>query len=224
MKGYIFDFNGTLFWDSAYHEKAWQKIALQIRGNELSAEETRQHLHGRTNPAIIEYLFGHTVDPAEIVSISEQKENIYRHICLSLETGFHLAEGVPELLDILKEKQVPMTIATSSERENLDFYIRHFQLPRWFDLDKIVYHNGSFAGKPAPDIYQIAAKNLGLLPSECTVLEDSFSGIRSAVAAGIGRIVYVNPTHHPLEPELEDQVLLIINDFSEISIGQIVNR
>jgi len=218
MKGFIFDFNGTLFWDSAYHEQAWQEMALQIRSKELSPEEIRAHLHGRTNSAVIEYLCGHKVDADEITSIAAQKEEIYRHICLSLNGGFRLAEGVPEMLTILKEKLVPMTIATSSELENLHFYIHHFELNRWFDLDKIVYDNGAFPGKPAPDIFLFAAKMLKLRPSECTVLEDSFSGIRSAIAAGIGRIIYVNSSKIELEPELEEQVYLSIQNFLEFSI------
>lgn len=218
MKGFIFDFNGTLFWDSAYHEKAWQEMALQIRSKELSPEEIRAHLHGRTNSAVIEYLCGHKVDADEITSIAAQKEEIYRHICLSLNGGFRLAEGVPEMLTLLKEKQVPMAIATSSELENLHFYIQHFELNRWFDLDQIIYDNGTFKGKPAPDIFLCAAKELRLNPSECTVLEDSFSGIRSAIDAGIGRIVYVNSSKIELEPELAEHVYLSIQNFSEFSI------
>ncbi|MBV5348151.1 HAD family phosphatase [bacterium] len=218
MQGFIFDFNGTLFWDSAYHEQAWQEMALQVRSKELSPEEIRTHLHGRTNSAVIEYLCGHKVDADEIASIAAQKEKIYRHICLSLNGGFRLAAGVPEILTLLKEKQVPMTIATSSELENLHFYFRHFELNRWFDLDKVIYDNGTFPGKPAPDIFLCAAKMLGLLPSECTVFEDSFSGIRSAIDAGIGRIIYVNSGNMALEPELAGQVSTTIQNFSELSI------
>ena len=221
MKGFIFDFNGTLFWDSAYHEQAWQEMALQIRSKELSPEEIRTHLHGRTNPAVIEYLCGRQVDADEIASIAAQKEEIYRHICLSLNGGFRLAAGVPEILTLLKEKQVPMTIATSSELENLHFYFRHFGLNRWFDLDKVIYDNGTFPGKPAPDIFLCAAKTLRLLPTECTVLEDSFSGIRSAIAAGIGRIIYVNSSKIALESELEEQVSLSIQNFQSINLGSI---
>jgi HAD superfamily hydrolase (TIGR01509 family) len=221
MKGFIFDFNGTLFWDSAYHEQAWQEMARQIRSKELSPEEIRTHLHGRTNSAVIEYLCGREVDSDEIASIATEKEKIYRNICLSLNGGFKLAPGVPEILTLLKEKQIPMTIATSSELENLHFYFRHLELNRWFDLDQIIYDNGTFPGKPAPDIFLCAAKMLRLLPAECTVLEDSFSGIRSAIAAGIGRIIYVNSGKMALEPELAEQVSLSIQNFQSINLGNI---
>jgi len=222
MNGFIFDFNGTLFWDSAYHENAWQIMAKQIRGKELSSEEIRNHLHGRTNPAVIEYLFGRKVSSSEIVALAEQKEKIYRSTCLSLNEKFRLADGVQELLDFLKMKQVPMTIATSSELENLNFYIHHFSLENWFDINKIVYDDKTFPGKPAPDIFLRAAEIIGIPPSECTVWEDSFSGIQSAITAGIGNIVYVNSENQDLEPELEKQVALTIHRFSEFSASEMI--
>ena len=58
-------------------------------------------------------------------------------------------------------------------------------------LDKIRYSNGKIPGKPAPDIYQIAAKNIGLKPKDCIVIEDAISGINSAYAAGIGKIIAI---------------------------------
>lgn len=217
MKGYIFDFNGTLFWDSEYHEQAWQYMAMKIRSKPLSSEEIRTHLHGRPNSDVFEYLYKRKLSIAELTSISEEKEIIYRSICQSLNGEFRFANGVQELLNLLKEKQIPMTIATSSEYENLQLFIRQFGLYRWFDYEKITYDNGTFMGKPAPDIFLLAAKKLNLSPSECTVFEDSFSGIRAAITAGTGRIVYVNSCDIDLEPELIDKVYQVIRDFAEFS-------
>jgi beta-phosphoglucomutase len=55
-------------------------------------------------------------------------------------------------------------------------------------------------GSPAPDIYLRAARNLGLAPVQCRVVEDSWSGIEAAHAAGIGHIVALGPAerHHEL--------------------------
>ena len=56
-----------------------------------------------------------------------------------------------------------------------------------------MYDNGKIPGKPAPDIYEIAAKNLNLSPSECIVVEDAVSGIAAAKNAGIGKIIAIGP-------------------------------
>ena len=56
LKGAIFDFNGTLFFDSDKHELAWKKFSSEIRGMPFSEQELADNVHGRTNRAILEYL------------------------------------------------------------------------------------------------------------------------------------------------------------------------
>ena len=74
------------------------------------------------------------------------------------------------------------------------FFREHFGLDRWFDPRRIVYDDGTFSGKPAPDIYLRAAERIGLSPSRCIVAEDARSGIEAARRAGAGMIVAVAST------------------------------
>ena len=53
MKGIIFDFNGTLFWDSQLHYDAWREYSKILRGTEFTDEEMRLNMFGRTNKDII---------------------------------------------------------------------------------------------------------------------------------------------------------------------------
>ena len=95
-----------------------------------------------------------------------------------------------------------------------DFYIEHFKLANWFDTDKIVYSDGKIKGKPAPDIYQIAAEKLGLAPLDCVVVEDAVSGIEAAKAASIGKIVAI-ASMEPVDLYKNIRAVdLIIKDFS----------
>ena len=105
-----------------------------------------------------------------------------------------LAPGAAELLDWLCEHGIPHTIATASEIRNVRFFREHFGLDRWFDPRRIVYDDGTFSGKPAPDIYLRAAERIGLSPSRCIVAEDARSGIEAARRAGAGMIVAVAST------------------------------
>ena len=93
-----------------------------------------------------------------------------------------------DLVKFLKENNIPRTIATMSDKTNVDFYFETFNLAKWFEYDKVVYADGIIPSKPAPDIYEIAAKNLNLAPQECIVVEDAISGINSARDAKIGKI------------------------------------
>lgn len=107
--GIIFDFNGTLFFDSDKHEESWRIFSKKLRGNSLNDEELQKVMHGRTNKSLIEYLLGNPIDDEKLFQLSEEKEQIYREMCIKDKTNFKLAPGAIELLDYLKEKQIPYT-------------------------------------------------------------------------------------------------------------------
>ena len=198
MKGIIFDFNGTLFFDSDLHYDAWRIFSERLRGYPFSDEEMQQYMFGRTNADIIAYAIGRKPEPEMVEALAKEKEGLYREECKRQTGRLILAPGAEKFLDYLKENNISRTIATMSEWDNVEFYIDVFKLERWFDLDKIVYSNGKIPGKPAPDIYEIAAKNLGLSPQECIVVEDAISGINSAKSAKVGGIVAISSVE-PIE-------------------------
>ena len=215
MKGIIFDFNGTLYWDSQLHYDAWREYSKMLRGYEFTDEEMRDKMFGHTNEDIIEYAIGKKPSKEMVEKYGKEKEALYRKRCLLKPEDFRLAPGAVEFLDYLKENNIPRTIATMSEWDNVEFYIKEFQLEKWFDLDKIVYSDGTIPGKPAPDIFLIAAEKIGLNPSDCVVIEDAIAGIKSAQSAGIGKIIAIAS----LEPvefyEKIDCVEQIIKNFDE---------
>ncbi len=185
----IFDFNGVLWWDNHLQEAAWQQFAKQMRGRPFTDDEMALHVHGRNNRHTLEYLAEQSLDVSQVATLSEQKETIYRNMCLGLGDEFRLSPGAVELLDFLVANQISHTIATASSKSNVDFFIERLSLGRWFNLDGIVYDNGSRRGKPAPDFYRDAAQILRVSPTRCVVVEDSRSGMAAAYAAGIGYIV-----------------------------------
>lgn len=187
----IFDFNGTLFFDSEKHLETWREFSKRLRPYAFTDEEMREYMFGRTNEDIIAYLIGKEPDPELVEKLATEKEALYREMCRKDIKNTVLAPGAIELLDFLKANNIPTTIATMSEKDNVDFYIKTFNLEKWFDLDKIVYADGTIPGKPAPDIYIKAAQKLNLNPKECIVVEDAISGIESANKAGIGKIIAI---------------------------------
>ncbi len=187
--GMIFDFNGVLWWDTPLQARAWGQMALRLRGSASTSTEMEERIFGWTNRDGMEYLAGRPLADAEIRRLVEEKESFYRQLCLDLGQEFRLSPGAEDLLVFLARNAVPRTIATASEKTNVDFFVRHLRLDRWFDPDAIVFDDGVRPGKPAPDIYLQAAANLGLAPSRCVVVEDAISGIRAARAAGIGHVI-----------------------------------
>lgn len=199
-KGIIFDFNGVLLWDGRLHEQAWAEFARQVRDEPFTVAEMAVQMHGRSNHAILEYLTGQKLDFAAAHELAQQKEAVYRQMCLNLGAAFQLSPGAADLLDWLVAHDIPRTIATASEALNVAFFGQHLHLGRWFDVGKIVFDDGTMPNKPAPDIYLRAAATLGLTPTDCVVVEDSHSGIQAARAAGIGHIIALGPA--PTHPNL----------------------
>ena len=131
----------------------------------------------------------------------------------------HLCDGAPELLDFLKENGIPYCLATGSGLDNVSFYMENMGLGRWFDMSNIVYADGSFKGKPEPDAYILAAKKIGLSPSECIVFEDGTSGMVAARRAEAGAVIalYDHSLPSPFTDEVEcDAVYPDLTDWKEI--------
>ena len=216
-KGIIFDFNGTLFWDSKKHLEAWREYSKKLRGTPFTDEEMRNYMFGRTNEDIIKYLIGKQPDKELVKKCQDEKEAIYREMCANDKENFKLAKGAVEFLDYLCENKIPHTIATMSEGVNVNFFIKGFGLDRWFDVEKIVYDDGTIPGKPAPDIYLKAAKKLNLLPEQCIVVEDAVSGIKAAKNAGIGYIVAIASLESKELYKNMSEVNEIISDYSQFN-------
>ncbi|MDE5864630.1 MAG: HAD-IA family hydrolase [Lachnospiraceae bacterium] len=190
MHTYIFDFNGTMVMDSYMHETAWRYYVEQLCHRKVSQAEFQKHVHGKTSPAILEHFLGEKIlSPQKLAAYSEEKEALYRELCLQNKERFHLTDGLPEFLDTAKKNNISMTIATAANLANINFYFDYFGLDKWFDKDRVAYDNGCLKGKPEPDIYLQAMHLLSAKPEDCIVFEDAVSGVISAHRAGAGRII-----------------------------------
>lgn len=210
--GIIFDFNGVLWWDRALQEQAWRRLAKQQFGITLTDELLETEVHGRNNRHTLEFLSKRELDKNEVRQLSEQKEIYYRDLCLALGDEFKLSPGAENLLNHLAAHNISRTIATASGKGNVDFFREHLLLDRWFDPKMIVYDDGSRPGKPSPEVYWQAADKLRLPPADCIVVEDSLSGIQSALAAGIGHIVAISSDARTAKNSQLDGVDLVIEN------------
>ena len=213
--GVIFDFNGTLFNDSEKQERAWRRFAEEEFSRSIADDEFFNYIHGRNNDFVMEYLSKRPLTEDQINNLVERKESIYRQLCIEDKFHFHLAGGAVRLLNELKSRQIPRTIATASRKSNVDFYIRSFGLEKWFDINKIVYDDGTVLGKPNPDFYIRAAKVIALPVQNCIVIEDALSGIQSAYHAGIGKVVAICPKSEKAVFERMPEVFDVISNFHE---------
>ncbi len=187
----IFDFNGTMFFDEAFQEQAWRSFIGQKINRAVTDDEFRKYIHGRNADFTMEYFLQKSFTRSEVEALEEEKELIYRELCLK-SRDFKLAPGLIDFLDELKLNKVKINIATASGWNNVKFFFENLNLSKWFDISRLVYNDGSCRGKPAPDMYLKAAEKLGVTMSECFVFEDSESGIeaaRRAEAKGVVKVI-----------------------------------
>jgi HAD superfamily hydrolase (TIGR01509 family) len=224
FKGVIFDFNGTMFWDNEFHIRSWIEFSTR-HGCKMTREDYLTDFIGKTSAKSLEMLLGIKIDDAKLDELHEEKETIYRRMCLEDTKNFVLAPGLIKILDDLAEKSIPRAIATASALPNVEFFIEQFQLERWFDKNHIIYDDGHISNKPAPDIYLLAAKRLGINPQDLIIVEDSATGAEAAHRAGAGCIVLTGE-----DPALQNDwiskypICRRITNFHDFDTGSFTDR
>ena len=191
VKGILFDFNGTLFFDTEYHFMAFSVFFADYGRTAPDRDYMINNMFGRSNEDLVPTHFKPDATKEDIDRFTELKERKYVELCYKYPERLHLVEGVPEMLDYLKENGIPFCMATGSPLINVKFYFEALGIGQWFSFDNIVYCDGSFPGKPAPDVFKLAAERIGLDPSECAVFEDGTSGILAANSAGVDKVIAV---------------------------------
>jgi beta-phosphoglucomutase-like phosphatase (HAD superfamily) len=215
IEAVIFDFNGTLFNDSKFHNEAWSQFAA-LHNRSLSPENFDDHIHGSTNKEIIEYLFERNMEKSELYLFYEEKENIYRNICKDNPEDCTLTPGANEYLNYLVKLDIPRTIATASYLPNVELFFELFNLNKWFPLDQVIYDSGLYRGKPHPDMFLAAAELINIPIRKCLIIEDSISGIKAAENAGAGKIVAVDFDGNPRKFAQFDCIDSIVSDFRQL--------
>lgn len=101
---------------------------------------------------------------------------------------------VPGVLAMLAGLGLPRSIGTNGPRHRALLALRMTGLEPFFD-DRVTTYEDVVNGKPAPDIYMLAAKRAGFAPARCVVVEDSVTGATAALAAGCHVIGFVGVAH-----------------------------
>jgi beta-phosphoglucomutase family hydrolase len=197
----IFDLDGVVIDSMPLHTQAWERYlhSLGMGGNGILSR-----MHGRRNDEIVRDFLGPETDPQTVFAHGAAKERLYRQM-MAEQLDRSLVPGVAELLR--RAHGAPVALATNAEPANVDFVLDGAGLRDCFQA--IVDGTQVEHAKPAPDVYVLAARRLGVDPANCIVFEDSPVGVQAARAAG-ARVVGVLTYEHAL-----DGVQLAVRDFHQ---------
>ena len=201
MDGVIFDSETLVFqcWNvvaEKYGIKNVEEVCIQCLGmNAIEARERFLNYYGRDFP-YDEYK-------------REMAELFHKR---AAEGGLELKPGVEELLTFLKEHHYKTAVASSTRKAVVETQLTAAGIIHYFD--RIVCGDMVEKSKPEPDIYLTAAKKIGIDPSRCYAIEDSYNGIRSAHSAGMDVIMV--PDMLPANREMEEICCNILDSLSQV--------
>ncbi|OEV13417.1 HAD family hydrolase [Streptomyces nanshensis] len=112
-------------------------------------------------------------------------EAFHERVFAAFQRELTAVDGVAEVLAGLEEGGVPYCVASSGSHERIRVALRGTGLYERFGEGRIFSADDVGRGKPAPDLFLLAAEKMGVRPERCAVVEDSPLGVRAGVAAGM---------------------------------------
>jgi beta-phosphoglucomutase len=210
-KAIIFDMDGTMINNMAYHLLAWERMAAEL-GSPLRGEALMAQLYG-SNRGVVERVFGRgRFSDAEIQQIGDTKEAYYRELYYP---HIRLIDGLDAFLAHNQARGIPMALGTASNMPNIDLTLDALQIRHYFGA--VVSADDVKNGKPDPETYLKAAAQLGCAPADCLVFEDVPKGVEAAANAGMQAIV-LTTTHQPQDFTQFDNILRFVPDYRELML------
>ena len=178
-KAVIFDMDGVIFDTEKVYLDIWTEV-FEKYGYKMT-KELYVTVKGTGRKNVIKTFLENFGDDLPIEKMYEEKDN---QLFYRIENqGIPLKEGVKELFSMLKEKDYKIALATSAKKERVEKQIKDKWLKESFDA--IVCGDDVEKGKPSPDIFLKAAKEIDVEPENCFVVEDSPAGIKAAFSGGM---------------------------------------
>lgn len=209
IKAVLFDMDGLMVDTESLSTEAFINSA-KAQGYNMTKEETLKVL-GFTKANIyqfwIDYFQGTNVDGKKLV------DDHYEYIENVLYTvGPEKMPYVEELLKYLKENNYKIAVASSSDTADIKNNLEKTKLEKY--IDEIASGAEVENGKPAPDVFLLAAKRLGVDPKDCLILEDSKAGVKAGKASGA--MVFMVPDMFTVDKECEDTADRILTNLGEV--------
>ena len=182
FKGVLFDLDGVITDTAEYHYLAWKKLADDL-GISID-RQFNEKLKGVSREDSLRLILEHggrekDFSETEFNQLAKSKNDNYVEMIQAVSPK-DVYPGILELLKALKNADIKISLASASK--NGPFLLKQMELTEYFD--GIADPAAVRAGKPAPDIFILAAEVVGLAPNECIGIEDAQAGITAIKASG----------------------------------------
>lgn len=193
-KAIIWDLDGTLINSVDHHWEAWREVMAEEQIT-LTFEDFVADF-GKRNDEILRSRIDPQMSDVEVARIALLKEEKYRRFVRT--KGLTLLPGAQDWLQQLKADGWRQALGTSAPQGNIAAAFDVLSIESFFDA--VMSSEQVKAGKPAPDVFLVAAEKMQIDPENCVVVEDAPAGIEAARRAGM-KSVGVLTTHEELKAD-----------------------
>ena len=214
-KAFLFDLNGTMINDMAFHNHAWHNILTQDLGAKISFEAVKKQMYGK-NQDLLERVFGvGHFSQEQIDQISIEKEHRYQ---LAYKKHLTLIDGLGDFLDRAKASGIQMAIGSAAIPFNINFVLDNLNIRSYFAA--IVSAEDVLNSKPDPETFTKGAEILGVAPDACIVFEDAPKGVEAALNAGM-QCIALTTMHTKDEFNNYPNIIAFIADYRDPVLQQL---
>lgn len=208
-KAFIFDMNGTMINDMAYHQKAWYHILVDELGAKLTEQEAKMQMYGK-NEELFDRVFGPgKFTKEQLVPIVARKEKAYQE---AFRPHLRLIAGLDHFLQQATAAGIKLGIGTAAPKTNVDFALDGLHLRSRFGA--VIGADDVKKSKPDPEVFLKCAEKLQADPKDCIVFEDSPKGIEAAANGGMKAVVLLT-FHEPKDFDGLDNILFKVKDYTD---------
>jgi len=213
-KAFLFDLNGTMINDMAFHIRAWHRI-LNDLGAGISLERMKEECYGK-NEEVIERVMPGRFSAEEKKKMGFEKEKQYQQ---EFKPYLQLLPGLTEFLLQAQQSGIKMAIGSAAIMFNIDFVIDNLGIRSYFGA--LISADNVVKSKPDPETFLECATALGIDPVNCLVFEDAPKGVEAAANAGMDCVV-LTTMHEEYEFNQFTNVKMLIADYSSPAVKQLL--
>lgn len=208
-KAFLFDLNGTMIDDMAYHTQAWYDIINNELKANLSWEQVKAEMYGKNQELLVRVFGAEKFSIEQMDTLSLEKERRYQ---TAFKPHLQLINGLQEFITKAHNAGIRMAIGSAAIAYNVDFVLDGLNLRKY--ISSIVCADDVQISKPHPETFLKAAEKLGVAPADCIVFEDAPKGVEAAANAGMKSVV-VTTMHDKEEFNSYDNVLMFVSDYTD---------
>ncbi|MFC1655597.1 HAD family hydrolase [Patescibacteria group bacterium] len=214
-KAVLFDMDGVII-DSEPVRQAQEKELFKKLGMNVTDEEHQSYV-GTTSEGMWQGIKSNHDTPHSVKELVEMEQSNYLSHLEEYNDQYPMP-GVVDLIKNLHENSMTLVVASSACMKNIEVVVKKFELEKYFT--KLVSGEEVPKGKPAPDVFLEAAKQINMTPEQCVVIEDAMNGIAAAKAAEMKCIGISSPHRTPQDLSKAD---LVVDHLSKVDYNILQN-